>query len=345
MKERGHVLVSCYGRHDEIYKVKIRNRSNIIEGKMHIVKVLKNHEYSKVEIEKIIIVYTELASNIIFHAKAKGMMIIKSLKTAIKFYGMEIIAIDSGKGMNNYRQYMTDQYSTKKSLGIGLGAVKRLSSYYDVFSQKDCGTIIMAQFFREEALSHTKIDFSGVCLPLNNSEFCGDHWSIKMYDHKLFLILVDGLGHGEDAAKAADVALEVFNEYDYKDVEMYLDNINLELFQTRGAAVSIAELDLVNNLVRYTGLGNIQGRIMAKKRRNLVSKNGTGGNFRRGYLVKEYDFPEKSTIIMASDGISSYSLGKYHGLLHKHPSIISAVIFRDYSRAYDDASILVVKRI
>jgi hypothetical protein len=47
---------------------------------------------------------------------------------------------------------------------------------------------------------------------------------------------------------------------------------------------------------------------------------------------------------MHSDGISSrWQLDPYAGLRARHPTLVAAVLFRDFGRQRDDATIVVVK--
>jgi len=48
--------------------------------------------------------------------------------------------------------------------------------------------------------------------------------------------------------------------------------------------------------------------------------------------------------VMHSDGISSqWQLDSYAGLRGKHPTLVAGVLFRDFGRQRDDATVVVVK--
>ncbi len=48
--------------------------------------------------------------------------------------------------------------------------------------------------------------------------------------------------------------------------------------------------------------------------------------------------------MLASDGVAtSWQLDPYPGLSQKHPTLIAAVLFRDFSRRRDDATVVVIR--
>jgi hypothetical protein len=77
---------------------------------------------------------------------------------------------------------------------------------------------------------------------------------------------------------------------------------------------------------------------------SMVSHNGTAGHEARKLQEFNYDLPPEWTVIMHSDGINtSWNLDRYPGLIHKHPSVIAGVLYRDASRNRDDACVVVVR--
>jgi hypothetical protein len=89
-------------------------------------------------------------------------------------------------------------------------------------------------------------------------------------------------------------------------------------------------------------LGNVAGAIVVDGTvKNMVSLSGTAGHNAR--KIQVFDYPFKSGIvIMYSDGLSSHwSLDKYPGLARAHPTLVAAVLYRDYARRTDDVTVLV----
>jgi hypothetical protein len=98
--------------------------------------------------------------------------------------------------------------------------------------------------------------------------------------------------------------------------------------------------------VRYTGVGNISGVLAGGERsRGLASQNGTVGLQLRKVQAFDYEWPPRGLLVMHSDGISNrWQLDTYPGLAQRHPAVVAGVLWRDFGRGRDDATIVVVGR-
>lgn len=86
---------------------------------------------------------SELARNIFIYAKT-GAIILSSIQNdAIK--GIEVVAEDSGPGIQDIEIAMQDKYSTGGTLGVGLPGTKRLMDYFDISSSCQKGTKVTAR--------------------------------------------------------------------------------------------------------------------------------------------------------------------------------------------------------
>ena len=125
-----------------------------------------------------------------------------------------------------------------------------------------------------------------------------------------------------------------------------LDYLHAGLRATRGAAVAVARFHLEQGKVVYGGIGNIVGVVAASSgTRRMVSLNGTAGHMAR--KVQTFDYPyHDGVVVMCSDGLATnWSLERYPGLLQAHPSLVAAVLYRDFGRLRDDATVLVASAV
>ena len=159
----------------------------------------------------------------------------------------------------------------------------------------------------------------------------------------LIYIVADGLGHGPLAAEAAVEAVRVFHLYPHYAPEQLLIEIHAALGKTRGAAVSIAEILHDKRVLNYAGAGNIVAAICSGgKTRSLVSMNGTVGHSVGKFQQFSYPWEPESALIMHSDGLATrWNVEQYPGLASRHPALLAGVLFRDFCRKRDDATILV----
>lgn len=296
------------------------------------------------------IIVTELANNLWRHA-GEGQIILRlcthlgQMPTSPVIKGLEILSIDKGPGMD-LEKCSRDGFSSGGSAGIGLGAVSRLSSFSEVYSKPDQGTVTLSQVW---ATPLPKAFFSSpeigvICVPIKTEQSCGDAWAEKSINGVQQLILVDGLGHGILAAKASDAAIEVFLQCELPAQEI-IKALHVALKSTVGAVVGIVEIT-TSGLFSFVGVGNIEGRILHEaEKRNLLSHNGTIGHALQTVRRWDYAWRQNSLLILHSDGISNkWDMEDYPGLAARHPSVIAGVIYRDFRRERDDACIVVMRK-
>src|SRR5258708_3755759 len=158
------------------------------------------------------------------------------------------------------------------------------------------------------------------------------------------LFVADGLGHGPNAAEAAVEAGRLFRHFRGHQLSTLLEYINGGLRATPGAAVSIARHDPLSRQVIFVGVGNVAGALSSKNElRRMVAMPGTAGYNVRKIQPFEYPF-ESGLVILCSDGLStSWTLDRYPKLDAAHPTLIAGVLYRDFGRRRDDATVLVGK--
>jgi hypothetical protein len=153
------------------------------------------------------------------------------------------------------------------------------------------------------------------------------------------------LGHGPEAAKAAAAAVYAFRTSGGRSPVEHLEAADAALQATRGAAIGVAMVDPREREIKFGGVGNTVAVVVSRDAtRHLVSFGGIVGQ--RRIPLREFSslWPAESILVAHSDGIGTrWSLAAYPGLEMRHPSIIAGVLYRDFARGRDDASVLVVK--
>ena len=99
-------------------------------------------------------------------------------------------------------------------------------------------------------------------------------------------------------------------------------------------------------MLTFAGVGNISGQIYsgAQAGQHLVSVNGTAGHQMQRIREFSYPWPDDGMLVMHSDGLSTHTgLEKHPGLALHDPSLIAGVLYRDFTRRNDDATVVVAK--
>jgi anti-sigma regulatory factor (Ser/Thr protein kinase) len=297
---------------------------------------------------QVAIVVTELANNIVRHARS-GEVVLRSVSDASdqKATSLEVLALDRGPGIANLGQAFIDGFSTGSTPGTGLGAVKRLAADADIFSEPGKGTVVWARFApRTVKPANSLLQHSVVCLPKPGEEACGDAWAVESDSSGRSLVIVaDGLGHGVQAAAAAGLAIRTFRENMHRGSAQIIEVVHAALRSTRGAAVAVIELFHDKREIVFTGVGNISAQVVTGAiSRSMVSHNGTAGVEARRIQSFTYAWPAESLLVVHSDGLASqWNLAQHPGLRFKHPSLIAAVLYRDCRRQRDDVTVLIAR--
>jgi anti-sigma regulatory factor (Ser/Thr protein kinase) len=333
----------------------VREQSDIGEYRRTASRLAQGRGFDEEEVGKVSIVATELATNLVRHGGG-GAMLLQLLEDGA-MPQLEMVAIDRGPGMLDVAECMRDGHSTAGTPGTGLGAVSRLSAAFDLFSARDKGTVVLSRVackpdtgVRSAGASARppigdRLEFGVICVPVAGEAACGDGWRIAEDEAKVSLLVTDGLGHGPLAAAASRSATEAFEDRPFDDPVSMMQHLNQRLTGGRGAVAACAQLRPASGKLDYAGVGNISGVIVGPSRsRGMVSLNGTLGGMAPRSRQFDYDYGTDGVVVMHSDGLSSrWQLADYPGLLLRHAAVIAAVLFRDFARKRDDATVLVAR--
>jgi anti-sigma regulatory factor (Ser/Thr protein kinase) len=301
--------------------------------------------FSETRAGQLALIVTEAATNILKHA-GDGVVYISQAQCAAG-PGVDVVAVDSGPGIADLANSLRDGVSTAGTAGTGLGALKRLSDVFDVWSARGNGAAFFMRLWRETpGPSACAVEVGALCVPLAGEEECGDGWAVSCDPGGATVLAADGLGHGPDAARASNEAIGALEKRPGSQAGELINACHEALRVSRGAAVAAARIDFAAGEMRFAGIGNISAAVFGgDSRRALVSHNGiVGHNVRK---VQEFSVPcpPGAVCIMHSDGIQTqWDLDSYPGLLARTPALIAAMLMRDFIRRRDDAMVLVVRR-
>ena len=320
--------------------VPVKEKTDVAVARRTALEMASLTGLKKTDMGAVGIVATEAATNLIKHGGG-GDIVLRELRGSLEPV-MELIAWDRGKGMGNLAHCFQDGYSTAGSPGTGLGAIARLASFHQVYSHTACGTVLVAHIGPPRP-TREWFDVGAISVPYPGESVCGDAWVLRASYGRCRVMIADGLGHGLYASEAAARAVDTVKDHQSLGPLALLEDVHLRLRGTRGAAVAVADLDFSAGALTFAGVGNISGSIVSgPDRRQMVSMNGTVGHEMRKLQLYQYPLPPDALVILHSDGLSAnWALEKYPGLTSHHPSVIAAVLLRDFRRLRDDATVVV----
>ena len=338
-------------RHSAVYAV--QDQLQLSTVRLQAVAMGRAHGLDADAVDRLAVVAAEMAANVAHHANG-GHIILRPVGEHANGC-VEILALDKGPGIADMTHAMRDDDPRP---GIarhdgGFATIRRLADLFDIYSQRGRGTAVVAHLGAcsgpdatgggADSLMHGSV--GAVCVPLRGEDECGDDWAVHVESGRIVALLVDGLGHGPGAAIAALAATSAFRDVADSDPENVLGTMHTALLRSRGAALSVTVLDEARRTARFCGVGNVDGRVVtAETSRQLMPQSGIVGHRMPRLQTAEVPWPSGARLVMHSDGISSrWRIDDYPGLLARHPSLLAGVLFRDFARARDDATVLVLR--
>lgn len=137
----------------------------------------------------------------------------------------------------------------------------------------------------------------------------GDLHLVKPVDHGVLVVVADGLGHGKAAAEAAELAINVAADCAYDPLIRMLEHCNQRLRRTRGAVMSLAFFNILDNTMTWLGVGNVEGVLIRstsqgeQARETLALSPGVVGVRIPRLRASILPVSPRDTLIFATDGI------------------------------------------
>jgi anti-sigma regulatory factor (Ser/Thr protein kinase) len=290
---------------------------------------------------------TELATNLVRHGGG-GEISLWPSPDADGEPTIELAVMDRGPGMADVARSFVDGYSTTGTAGTGLGSVRRAARQIDAWSHPRRGTVLWLRIGgrRPAAAVPGRFELGALTTPKPGQECFGDAWAAVERDGVLTALVVDGVGHGPQAAEASRLAVGWFVDHPGEAPEATMAAFHEALRGSRGAVAGVARIDPAAGTLRWAGVGNVAGLLAApgEKERRFVSHGGTLGYSADHIQPFDHPCPPGSLVVLCSDGVAtSWSLDGEPGLAAHHPAVVAGVLHRDHRRGRDDATVLVVR--
>jgi hypothetical protein len=189
------------------------------------------------------------------------------------------------------------------------------------------------------------IDWSVAARPLHGEARSGDLHVVAPFPGGVLVAAVDGLGHGDDAADAAEAAARVLFSYPAEPVVSLLLRCHEALQATRGAAMSLASV-ASTGAVSWVGVGNVEATLFrcdgAKHgRESLILRGGVVGYRLPNLLPSTVSMSSRDLLVLTTDGIGRSSIDDMR--LSDTPALIADDVLARFARDTDDALVLVAR--
>lgn len=175
----------------------------------------------------------------------------------------------------------------------------------------------------------------------------GDRHVVVPFEGGVLAGVVDGLGHGREAASAAERCVATLQRHACEALVPMLTRCHEALRSTRGVAISVASFTFHDNMMTWLGVGNVagvlvhaDGRARAKREHLLIRGGVVGGNL-PSLRSASLSLQPGDLLIFATDGVREEFVDSVE--VWGAPDAIAHKVVKGHAKGTDDSLALVVR--
>jgi hypothetical protein len=179
----------------------------------------------------------------------------------------------------------------------------------------------------------------------------GDAWVLAPFDSGALLAVIDGLGHGPEAAHPAQLARRALQAEPHTDLVSLIGRCHTALRHTRGAVMTLVQIHLPRPTMTWVAVGNVEGRLVRGQRPHERASYPSEAVLLMGGVVG-YQLPALKpatlaldpgdTVMLATDGLRADALETLSehsaGAQQQADSLLAT-----HGRDTDDALVLIAR--
>jgi serine phosphatase RsbU (regulator of sigma subunit) len=188
--------------------------------------------------------------------------------------------------------------------------------------------------------------FAAAGHPFPGELVSGDAWHIDWHASTCRIAVIDGLGHGPEAAAASEAATVTLTQNPRLPPASALEACHLALRGTRGAAMWVGSIDVDSGRLVYAGVGNVEARLwQVGKQVRLIGQRGIVGATLPHIRAYDAALADGWVLVVYTDGLRErFNLEDTPALVRNDPRNLADTLLKDWSRATDDALVVVIVR-
>ncbi|HEV8073479.1 MAG TPA: SpoIIE family protein phosphatase [Opitutaceae bacterium] len=191
------------------------------------------------------------------------------------------------------------------------------------------------------------IEWNVASRPLPGEQMSGDLHLVRPRNDGALVAVVDGLGHGSEAAEAARKAIESLNAHPEESIISLVRRSHDELKATRGVAMTIALFNHRENTVTALGIGNVEAALLRAnpdvnpQHESVLLRGGVVGYQLPALRATVFPMYPGDLMVFATDGIRSDFATKIN--FSESPQRLAERILDQDFRGIDDALVLAIR--
>lgn len=178
---------------------------------------------------------------------------------------------------------------------------------------------------------------------LNNDVFCGDAGIVKEFDGKVFLAVIDALGHGEVAHEIAESCIDFLTIHYRHQLSRLLAALHQHIRGTRGAVATLCSIDLEKDILSYVSIGDTLVRKLNNDLHRIYSMPGIIGYEMRTIKMNSMVLTDSDILLLHTDGVKSNFDSEDDDIIKGDVENIAKKVISRYGKEYDDALCIVLR--
>lgn len=192
------------------------------------------------------------------------------------------------------------------------------------------------------------LDLGVASRPKPGESASGDRHVVVPFDGGVTVAVVDALGHGDEAAAAAEIAERALREGPMESVISLVRHCHLALRGKRGVVMSVARFQHTQSVFSWLGVGNVEGILLKPRtgpgmpKSRLVTRGGVVGSSLPELRAEEIDLSLGGLLLFATDGIDL----AFGDTLESDPRATQELaddLLRKHAKPSDDALVLAAR--
>lgn len=298
------------------------------------------------KLDQLLLVINELGTNLLNHAGGGEFYIRLNQEQNI----VEMETVDYGPGILHIDMALEDGYSSRKSLGCGLGTINRIMDELNISSVTSDGAT------RVRCLKHLgsndsrswycPFEVGVVSRSLSGNKFNGDGFIVSYEGNQLLTGVIDGLGHGIHAHKATERVRKYVLDHSCQPLANIFAGADREARGTRGVVMALARFNWNSKPVRieFASVGNITVKGGGGLGVQLPVSRGIVGNKAPEPKVFVQSYQTEEPLYMFSDGIRfKWEAGELEQFECLKAEELASKVLTLKARNDDDATMVVIK--
>jgi len=176
----------------------------------------------------------------------------------------------------------------------------------------------------------------------------GDLHVVQPFPDGMLVAAIDGVGHGKDAAAAAELAAATLRRHAQESVVSLVRRCHRALAGTRGVVLSVASFNVAEDTMTWIGIGNVEG-VLIRADAETEEPNETILLLRGGIVGLELPLLKASVVsllprdllIFSTDGVRNEFVPEVD--TSRDPQRLADRILARHARGTDDGLVLVAR--